>query len=238
MRLKCLVCEEIKDLEFCITQCDFCKIKTKEYQRLENRVDANIYTQIIKTEKINGMAPVLSGMSPVVSQTTQMEIIKPSVFNRNGNFIDKYLAITYMVADTDITGNNRLYLEKQLIENFLKLTQIKSMPCKAWIYVVEYTKDLVPNIHGIARLTTEQKKNKAISATNPNFKGKNKIIINGKKEVRKEKLKMLLRPINVEGWISYMQENYIVPGETEFVGEMERILEGWECYQAPAMYPF
>jgi len=55
------------------------------------------------------------------------------------------------------------------------LTQIKNMPCTGWIYMIEYTKEIVPALHGIVRMTTGKKKKKTISATDPNFKGKNKI---------------------------------------------------------------
>lgn len=79
-------------------------------------------------------------------------------------------------------------MERQLIENFGKLTQRKNIAMKG-MDVIEYTKGLVLYIHGIVRMTTDPK-----------------IIINGRLEQREEKLKILLRPINVEGWIEYMKK--------------------------------
>lgn len=236
----CSECERYKSLSYCLDECGYCKKKAKNYERAEDRVDTNIYAQIIKMEKVKEMTPTTSpATTPVVeqvvrdlAQTTPTGVIKPGVFNRNGNFIDKYLAVTYTVADTDMTKDNRLYVERQLIENFSKLTQIKDMPCKGWMYVIEYTKGLVPHLHGIIRMSTELQKKKTIAATDPKFKGKNKIITNGRQEAREEKLKMLLKPINVEGWIAYMKKE----GETK--GNIEGIIEGWEYNPAGPMYPF
>lgn len=81
---------------------------------------------------------------------------------------------------------------------------------------------------------------KRIAASDTRFTGKNRIITRrvGDNGMREEKLKMLLKPINVEGWIAYMKKMYIIKGRQEFKGNMERIIEGWEYREALPMCPF
>lgn len=204
--------------------CDYCKRQRELMGQGKERTLRNLYAKDAKIEIIKAMKPTVI--------TRVKEIEKNNMYNRNGNFIDKFLAVTYTVADTDMTKDNRVYLEKQLISNFKRLTEIKDMPCKGKIYVIENTKGGVPHLHGLVRMSVELQKKKRIAATDPKFKGKNKIIINGKTEEREEKLKMLLRPINVSGWIGYMKK------EGEIKGEMERIKEGWKYEEIPGMIEF
>ena len=120
----------------------------------------------------------------------------------------------------------------------MKLTQISDMECKGYIYVIEYTKALVPHLHGLVRMTAE--KVGRIAAKNKRFTGRNKVITKrpGDDGIREEKLKMLLKPINVEGWIAYMEKNYVIVGKTEIQGNMGRIKEGWDYKETAPMYPF
>lgn len=232
---KCTMCERYKDMDYCRKECGFCQSNKKSYNNANNRVATNRYVQVIKRKKVEEMLAI----QPIVTAEPNVREVIRTKFNRNGNFVDKFLAVTYTLDDGDMTRDNIRYLVRQLEDNFMKLTQIRDMECKGYIYVIEYTKALVPHLHGLVRMSTE-KIVKSISASDTRFTGKNKIITKrpGDNGNREEKVKMLLRPINVEGWIAYMAKNYVIVGRTEIQGNMERIKEGWDYKEAPPMYPF
>ena len=233
---ECSMCERYKDLDYC-AKCWFCQNNKKTYNNANNRVTTSQYVQVIKRKKVEEMLAI----QPIVTAETIVTapIVTPTKFNRNGNFEDKFLAVTYTLDDGDMTRDNVRYLVRQLEDNFMKLTQIKSMPCKGYIYVIEYTKALVPHLHGLVRMSGAEL-TRSISAKDNTFTGRNKIITKrpGDKGDREEKLKMLLRPINVEGWIAYMEKNYVIVGRTEIQGYMGKITEGWDYKEGPPMYPF
>ena len=234
---KCTLCEQAKNINYCRDECEICKKQANLYNSANDSVVKNFYKQRIKVELVKAMTPTgtpeISPAGTPTTLTTIMPVVnKREMFNQRGNFIDKFLAVTYTLEDTDMTRDNRLYLEQQLVCNFKRLTEIKSMPCKGSVYVIEYTKRGVPHLHGAVRLSVELLKGKTIAATDARFQGKNKITINGRIEKREDKLKMLLHPINVSGWIEYMKK------EGEIKGEMEKIREGWEYIPTPAAHPF
>jgi hypothetical protein len=252
---RCTMCEQKRDYDYCMSECGFCEMNRKAYNNANSRVTTSQYVQIIKQERVEEM---LSRQAPMVGAEEQRQIqtnkdahksvvqSNATMFNRIGNFVDKFLAVTYTVDVADMTSDNIGYLVRQLEENFMKLTQIKDMPCKGYVYVIEYTKALVPHLHGLVRMSAERI-GKRIAASDTRFTGKNKIITPqqekaikrpGDKGIRDEKLKMLLKPINVEGWISYMKKMYVITGKTEFKGYMERIIEGWEYKEVEPMCPF
>lgn len=232
----CSECERHKDLNYCTTECWYCQNNKKAYNAANNRVTTNQYVQVIKRQKVEEMLAI-QPIQPIIEVTEK--IVTPTRFNRNGNFEDKFLAVTYTLDDGDMTRDNVRYLVRQLEDNFMKLTQIKSMPCKGYIYVIEYTKALVPHLHGLVRMSGGELK-RSISAKDNTFTGKNKIITKrpGDNGNREEKLKMLLKPINVEGWIAYMEKNYVIVGRTEIQGYMGKITEGWDYKEGQPMYPF
>jgi len=234
---ECTMCERYKDMDYCRKECGFCQSNKKSYNNANNRVVTSRYVQVIKRKKVEEMLAI----QPIVTAEPKVReaVVIRTKFNRNGNFVDKFLAVTYTLDDGDMTRDNIRYLVRQLEDNFMKLTQISDMECKGYIYVIEYTKALVPHLHGLVRMSTE-KIVKSISASDTRFTGKNKIITKrpGDNGNREEKVKMLLRPINVEGWIAYMEKNYVIVGRTEIQGNMERIKEGWDYKEAPPMYPF
>ena len=232
---ECSMCERYKDLDYC-AKCWFCQNNKKTYNNANNRVTTSQYVQVIKRKKVEEMLaiqPIVTA-EPIVTAP----IVTPTKFNRNGNFVDKFLAVTYTLDDGDMTRDNIRYLVRQLEDNFMKLTQISDMECKGYIYVIEYTKALVPHLHGLVRMSSE--KVGRVAASNNRFTGRNKVITKrvGDDGTREEKLKMLLRPINVEGWIAYMEKNYVIVGRTEIQGYMGRIKEGWNYKDGPPMYPF
>lgn len=231
----CPDCQREKSITFCQDLCGFCRRKTKAYERAEDRLDSGQFLQIIKTERVNDLrARVSTGPIIPVPQS-----LLPSLqLNRSGNFLDKFLAVTFTLKDTDLTSHNILFLEQQLILNFNSFTCLKDFPCKGSVYVLEYTKALVPHLHGIVRLSTHLKKDKHITVKNSHFDGKNKITLNGRDEPREDKVKILLKPLNVSGWIAYMQKHYIIPGHREFVGDLANIISGWDYQPSPPISPF
>ncbi len=233
----CPDCEREKSITYCQDFCCFCKRKTKAFQRAEDRVDASQFVQIIKTERVNELRSRAS-TCPIIPLPGPQPFIPSLQLNRSGNFIDKFLAVTYTLKDTDLTARNILFLEQQLILNFKSFTCLKEFPCKGHVYVIEYTTALVPHLHGIVRLSTELKTNKNITVKNAHFDGKNKITLNGREEPREDKVKILLKPINVSGWIAYMQKHYIIPGHRELVGDLDTIISGWDYQPAPPISPF
>lgn len=221
---KCWTCLQKRDISYCMDECEYCKEHRELMEQADRRTYRNIYAQRSKIAITKSTTTVTNQTAAVIKPTTAVISSVPmniKIFNRNGNFIDKFLAVTYTIKDTDIQEDNRRYLEQALISNFGRLTQIKDMPCKGYTYVTGNTKEGVPYLHGLVRMSTEKIK-KSISATDTRFKGRNRITINGRMEEREEKLKMLLKPIDVSEWIAFMKD------KGDIKGNMENIIEGWE----------
>jgi hypothetical protein len=143
--------------------------------------------------------------------------------NRNGNYIDKFLAVTYTMADSDLRRDrsNIRELEEELINNFLKLTRINGIINKGYMYVIEYTQAGVPHLHGMVRMDISGIPEKSVSAKNKRFTGKNKVTWEkGEEAQRKEELKMLKRKGDIERWKKYMK------GEVEKKVVTKVIVEG------------
>lgn len=251
---KCYECEANKDINYCCDRCETCKEERKLMGQAKNYMHKKIYVEKEKERIIGRMKQEKpeERMSGIIAPMNNIakELMVTAQFNRIGNFVDKFLAVTYTAADTDVIevegktrGKRMENIERQLVDNFMKLTEIRDMPSKGYIYVIEYTKAMVPHLHGLVRMSGE-KIGKSISATDTRFTGKNKIMIKSKGEgrqddgKREEKLKMLLKPINVAGWIEYMKKMWIITGKIEFKGKMEGVTEGWEYKEAEAIYPF
>jgi len=210
----CSMCETHNNVSYCYDECGYCNEMRKRFERAETAMDVTRYKQVIKSE--------------LVEQREKRETYEPSIsnpgkeiFNRANNFIDRFIAVTYTVADTDMRRYNRIQLEDQLISNFKLMTQRDNMPCKGWIYVIEYTKALVPHLHGLVRLSTDLLKNKSVTISNGHFAGKNKITVDGTTYLRSEKLELLKQPANVKAWIDYIKK------ERPVVGDISGILQGW-----------
>jgi hypothetical protein len=142
------------------------------------------------------------------------------MMNSKGNFVDKFLAMTYMLNDQDRHDNGSKLLENILITNFKKLTIVRDMPCEGWIYVVDHHDHELPQLHGLIRMSVGLLTNKSISASDNRFKGRN-VVQDGRKGIpRPEKLKMLLRPANVRRWVKYIEN------KGELVGNKDNVLWG------------
>lgn len=89
--------------------------------------------------------------------------------------------------------------------------------------MIEYTKAMVSHLHGLVRMSAEII-GKIIAASDTRFTEKNRIITKrtGDDGVREEKVKMLLKPINVAGWIEFMKKMWIITGKIEFKGKKGR----------------
>ena len=233
----CPDCEKNRSITFCQDLCPLCTRKTNAFNRAEDRVDTNQFVQIIKTERVNELRARAS-TGPIIPVPGPQPLLPSLQLNRCGNFLDKFLAVTYTLKDTDLTKDNILHLEHQLIRNFLSLTFLKDFPCKGSVYVLEYTKALVPHLHGIIRLSTHLKKNKNITVQNAHFDGRNKITKEGTEEPRDDKVKILLKPINVSGWIAYIEKYYVIKGHREFFGDLGKIIDGWDYQPSPPICPF
>jgi hypothetical protein len=232
----CSQCAKNKDLDYCIKTCWHCEKNRRAYSNADSRVTTSQYVQVIKQERVDQMLSKLP--LPVINNPHIGVQASAGIFNRIGNFVDKFLAVTYTLDVADMTRDILPYLVRQLEDNFFKLTQIKDMPCKGYLYVIEYTNTFVPHLHGLVRMSSENVG--SIAASNLRFIGKNKIITRrpGDNGFREEKLKMLLKPINVEGWIAYMIKMYVITGTQQFKGYLDRIIDGWDYREAPPMCPF
>lgn len=246
---RCSECEREKDYNYCMNKCGYCEKNRKAYNNADIRTITSQYVQIIKQERVEQMLARQPQPQPqpqpiVINQTVDNFVVNSNreMFNRRGNFVDKFLAVTYTLDVADMTRDNVGHLVRQLEDNFKKLTQIKDMECKGYIYVIEYTGALVPHLHGLVRMSSE--KVGRVSASDHRFAGKNRIITPlalkrpGDNGIRDEKMKMLLKPINVEGWIAYMKKMNVITGKTEIKGYMGKIIEGWEYKESIPMSPF
>ena len=122
----CKECEKHKDLDYCVKECWYCENNKKAYEAANKRVTTNQYVQIIKRQKVEEMLSV----QPIVPAVQTGQIAEPTKFNRNGNFVDKFLAVTYTLDDGDLTRDNIRYLVKQLEDKLMKLRKIRDMECK------------------------------------------------------------------------------------------------------------
>lgn len=130
----CSECEKAKDLDYCIKDCWHCEKNRRAYSNADSRVTTSQYVQVIKQERVEEML----SRQPIQATPVSQIINQPNstMFNRVGNFVDKFLAVTYTLDVADMTRDNVGTLVRQLEDNFMKLTQIKDMPCKGYIYVI------------------------------------------------------------------------------------------------------
>jgi hypothetical protein len=255
---KCTLCATETTIDYCNDDCSYCKRQRKVIETTETNLSKSKRMKRRKAEEVAKYTPLdpsVLGMStltisstttstpstPSTSTPTTPRIIPRSItlnpqtrngqLNRLGNFRDKFLAVTYAVADTDMKADrsNERELSETLVNNFRKLLNFQGMPALGFLYVIENTIALVPHLYGLVRFTMSGRVNKAISATDGTFKGKNKIA----GELRESKEKMLLKPENVAGWIAYMIKDGAI-----MVGDLDAITNGWTYIPAPPHYPW
>lgn len=136
--------------------------------------------------------------------------------NRNGNYKDKFLAVTYTLADTDVVldRSNIKMLERTLIDNFMKLGNINEIECKGWLYAIEMTKSGTPHLHGIMRLDVSKLPEKSISAKNKRFMGKNQVPWKkGSEAKRIERLDMLKKQSDLNNFVNYILKEMVNRGD-------------------------
>lgn len=243
-RFHCHRCESSHDpsLNFCLGNsgdghedpltppCLYCEEQSKiiDNARLRVRTAAAVQQQKVIIHNATASVPLPLSVTATSPLSTLLPSVPPSIvparFNRNGNFVDKFLAVTLTLSDTDL-NNNLPFLRETLSTNFAKFTSIKNMPCLGWAYAFEWTVSGVPHLHGIVRLSVDLLKNKSISASDNNFQGRHTILINGTVEPRRDKLKMLLRPDNASRWINYIIKEF-VPSSSLF-GDFSPVISGW-----------
>lgn len=211
----CSECDKVMDLNYCRDDCHLCKRE----RSLMERADITVHTAIYKQRSKLGI------VQKEREEREEREEDK-SALNQRGNFKDRMLQITYTLADTDMTKDNRWELEKLLARNFLKLTKIEKLPCKGYLYVIEYTTSTVPHLHGLVRLTTFGQRP---GPNDSRFHGKNRIMIDGKPMERTEEVLALQKPANVYRWIEYFEKDEIFGGNkvVEGNGGMKAIRKGW-----------
>lgn len=220
-------------IEFCRNRCHYCEENSKLLEQSKKTAMRAKMTQKLKVEmkeEKKGRQVISPERSPSPPSTQRKERIIKKVsarVNKGGYLVDKFLAITLTLEDTDLRGDNEEILEEILINNFMKYTNIVRLGSIGSIYVIEYTKKGVPHLHGIVRLDTSERvksngKRESISSSSTIFKNKHKI---GKEE-RGADLRMLKKPIDVIRWVGYMEkEGEIVEVD---VGDKVRIMEGIE----------
>ena len=236
-KFRCSLCEQANDtsLVSCLGSgdehppCFWCQEQSGIIEAAKRRVTISAAVQkekvIIHNKNEQVQLPIRLNILGQMNMENSTKDIIPAKFNRNGNFVDKFLAITLTLADTDL-NNNMSYLKETLSLNFKKFTSIKDMPCLGNAYCFEYHESGVPHLHGIARLSMDLLKQASISTSDRRFKGRNTILINGKVESRRDDVKMLLKPDNASRWINYLLKG--ITCHSEVFGELSNVISGWD----------
>jgi hypothetical protein len=202
---RCNYCDEGKD---CLI-CEKCE-NVRELKRREKEIATRRkIKEVIAREEHKVMS---------------LEIARPKIYskeeaemNRQGNYEDQFVKITYTVATWDMMPDrsNVQRLVDILVENFAKMTVITGLPCKGWMYTIEWTQVGTPHLHGLVRLDKSrmkegkkkgEKSNGSLSASDNRLNGKNRMPIPGPNNKREEKIGMLRRKKDLEGWIEYMEK--------------------------------
>ncbi|MGZ7109280.1 MAG: hypothetical protein ACXVHW_09945, partial [Methanobacterium sp.] len=93
---RCIDCEENATANYCHDKCEICMKQKEIYEKAQERVVKNLYAQKIKTA-------LVKNMTPITTPEPTRENTDPKMFNRLGNFVDKFLEVTYTLKDTDIS---------------------------------------------------------------------------------------------------------------------------------------
>jgi hypothetical protein len=217
--------------KFCWESCPQCIGQREAREEAQKRVRVARATRLAKAELYEVKAapkqvrkevakpPTPPPMPPTPHREIELEL------NKMGNFkTEKFLSVTFTLKDTDLAPNgaNIATLKGVLAENFMALTLLSGLPCEGWLYVHEYTKSGVPHLHGMVRLSTAEHTTGYISATDTIFKGRNNIVLRGKRQKRDQVLVMLKKPEDVYRWVEYLHK------EGEVVGNRAEIMEGLE----------
>ena len=241
---KCLYyCLRIKDCEkYGIKQCEDCKKYCKDdsvYCSDECQTCERIKSKIDKAEdQILGgeikQKKKLERVKEIKAEKTTGQFPKKKYFtyNERGSILnERFYALTYTASDMDVQYEGMEEIERQLIENFKKHTKTR---CIGSIYVIEYTENLTPHLHGLLRITTKGLKDpKKENHSNPRYIDKNVIIADGKTYTRGrngggEKWVTCGTPRAIAEWIEYMKKYYVIEGKNTIEGKMEDIVKGWE----------
>ncbi len=206
LEVKCTQCLSATDLSFCFDKCDYCKRHTKLIEQADNARHRKFYRdQVANNVLISFECP----------QNQKSSMIANNVLNRQGNFVDRFLSVSFGVSNKE----NYNGIDQQLLNNFGTLINIPSMECKGFIYAIEYL-NKKPHLYGLIRYSGENLK-KRTCASDSKYHGKNKITTDGTLEIGSETINMLLKPKNVKEWIDYMSD------KAEIQGDIQEIVDGW-----------
>jgi hypothetical protein len=122
---RCRECERERDISYCIDKCETCKREKKLMEQSKDQIHKKIYVEKEKERMIRIMEkevprsrataiipPVpgdptlrVGSMNNISTVATLGPVVRVPIkaeFNRIGNFVDKFLAVTYTAADTDV----------------------------------------------------------------------------------------------------------------------------------------
>jgi len=204
-------------------ECNWCEERIKIKKQVKNRIERAEVLATTKREKKEREKENNVEKPDIIKEQNmkENEVItktdnngggnnngeKKAPTNRIGNLINKFLGVTYTLEDVDMLADksNKKELEGELINNFMKLTNL-SIKCIGWMYVIEYTIGGTPHLHGMIRYDVSDKKER-ISVADPRFKHKNRLsYLHYSESQRGEKISMLLKIKNVLTWVEYLEK--------------------------------